>query len=434
MHKEPSNHIRTSQIVIRQHDKPFRGASYVCQISRRIKNATHYLIRNQKLQNGKPLSHSDADKWLKQNNSELYSKLPSAFAQRMTQIVGAEWKSYYEAHKGFAKHPVRYKAKPKPPRYSNKATTTYIGRNGFRVEGGTVYFASDVIQPIKTHYSFSQNWNAKVHETVLMEVRVVPKGSCYIIELIVDEAKLIAYGQFCPLLDKSRHAGIDLGIDNLMAIATNQPDIAPALVKGKGLKSINAWYNKRVAKLRSLGKYDHIIAVTNKRHRQIKDALHKSSCFIADYCLKHNIGMVVIGHNKGWKQDINIGKCNNQKFVAIPHTILINQLRYKLEAMGITVIVREESYTSKASALDNDYIPTRGDDVITIFSGKRVKRGLYKASSGQLINADLNAALNILRKGSGELVACRGLMNRPTVFYPIDSVSVRRERSLPLAA
>ena len=159
---DKSNHIRTSQIVIRQHDKPFRGASYVCQIARRIKNATHYLIRNEKMPNGKPLSHSDADKWLKQHNHELYNKLPSAFAQRMTQIAGAEWKSFYEAHKGFAKQPARYKAKPKPPRYANKATTIHIGRNGFRVDGGTVYFACDVIPPIKTHYSFTQNWNAKV--------------------------------------------------------------------------------------------------------------------------------------------------------------------------------------------------------------------------------------------------------------------------------
>lgn len=381
------------------------------------------------------MSHRDADVWLKQNNPELYRKLPSALAQRMTQIVGSEWKSFYESHKGFLRHPERYKAKPKPPRYANKATTTYVGRNGFRVADGVVYFANDVIQPVNTQYTFNQVWNSKVNDTVLMEVRVVPKGNCYVIELIVDESKLVADGQVCMLLDKSRHAGIDLGIDNLMAIATNQPDVKPALVKGKGLKSINAWYNKRVAQLRSSGKYGHIVAVTNKRQRRIKDALHKSSAFMVNYCLKHNIGTVAIGHNKGWKQNVNIGKRNNQKFVAIPHTILVNQLVYKLQAIGVNVIVREESYTSKASALDNDHIPTKGDDVIPIFSGKRVKRGLYKSSDGDLINADLNAALNIMRKESGELVACRGLMTRPTVFYPINRVNaVRREKFLPLAA
>lgn len=336
MQKAQSHHIRTSQVIVRKHDECFRDIAYVCQISRRIKNATHYLIRHEKKSNGKPFSHSDADKWLKTNNADLYKKLPSAIAQRTTQIAGQEWSSFFAAKKQFDKHPELFKARPKPPRYANKATTAYIGRNGFRVVEGVVYFAGDVIPPIKTQYSFNQDWNAKVSDTVLREVRFVPKGNCYIIELIVDEAELVTSGQYCPLLDKSRHAGIDLGIDNLMAIATNQPDIHPALVKGTGLKSINAWYNKRVAKLRSLGKYDHI--------------------------------------------------------------------------------------------------PTKGDDVIPTFSGRRVKRGLYKADSGQLINADINAALNILRKESGELVACRGLMDRPTVFYPIDRVTVRKGRSMPLAA
>jgi IS605 OrfB family transposase len=416
MSKAQSTQVRTSQIIVRKHDVHFRDIAYVCQIARRIKNATHYLIRHEKMPNGKPLSHADADKWLKANNAQLYKKLPSALSQRTTQIVGHEWNSFWEAKKQFNKHPDTFKARPKPPRYANKATTAYIGRNGFRVIEGVVHFASDVIAPVKTQYRFSQDWNANVNDTILKEVRFVPKGNCYVIECIVDEAKLVCDGQCCALLDKSRHAGIDLGIDNLMAIATNQPDIHPALVKGKGLKSINAGYNKRVSKLRRLGKYDHIQAVTNKRHRQIKDALHKASRWVADYCLTHNIGQVVIGHNKGWKQDINIGKRNNQKFVAIPHTILINQLRYKLEARGVNVIFREESYTSKASALDNDHIPTKGSDIVPIFSGKRVKRGLYKASNGQRINADINAALNILRKESGELVACRGLVNRPTVF------------------
>jgi IS605 OrfB family transposase len=427
-----SSHIRTSQIVMRQHDKQFRAVTYVCQIARRIKNATNYLIRHEKKPNGKPLSHSDADKWLKQNNIELYTKLPAAFAQRMTQIVGSEWKSFYEAHKGFAKQPVRYKAKTKPPRYANKATTTYIGRNGFKVENGTLFFANNIIPPIKTQFSFSQNWNAKIIDTIVREVRLVPKGNCFVIEIIYDESKAEKEGGFCLLLDKSRKAGIDLGINNLIAIATDQQGVRPALINGKALKSINASYNKRVAKLRSQGKYSHIQAVTNRRHRRIKDLLHRASNKVIDYCVENDIGTLVIGHNKNWKQDINIGKVNNQKFVNIPHSILISQIQYKCYKSGIEAIIQEESYTSKASALDNDHLPIYGEEsnnVSPLFSGKRTRRGLYKGKNG-ILNADVNGSLNILRKATGNALslACKGYVSNPITIELIPkSVVIRRE-------
>ena len=134
-----------------------------------------------------------------------------------------------------------------------------------------------------------------------------------------------------------------------------------------------------------------------------------------------------------WKQAINIGKVNNQKFVQIPHAILINQIEYKLRALGVTITIREESYTSKASALDNDDIPTykKDQDSITpLFTGKRIKRGLYKSSKG-LINADIYGALNILRKETGEDVshlACRGLVFCPTVIcFSKTKTTVKRE-------
>lgn len=121
-------------------------------------------------------------------------------------------------------------------------------------------------------------------------------------------------------------------------------------------------------------------------------------------CLEHDIGTLVIGHNPGWKQEVSIGKVNNQKFVSIPHAKLLEQIRYKAEAYGIQVIVREESYTSKASALDGDAIPNYDPKgrAKHAFSGRRIKRGLYKAACGLLVNADVNGALNILRKEIGD--------------------------------
>ena len=297
---------------------------------------------------------------------------------------------------------------------------------------GVIHFAGDTLPPIQTQFSFTQVWNALADDTVAKEVRIVPKGSCYAVELIYDITKLEEAGSYCRLLDNSRQAGIDLGIDNLMAIATNQHDIAPVLIKGTALKSINAWYNKRVAQLRSQEKFTHIVSISQKRNRRIKDATHKASAQVLDFCLRNNIGTLVIGHNKGWKQNVGIGKVNNQKFVAIPHAILIKQIQYKCKAVGISITVREESYTSKASALDLDFIPTRNQDenVKPLFSGKRTNRGLYKSTSG-IINADVNAALNILRKeyGDAAMPAVRGVVFTPVSYYPahVRSYDTRRE-------
>jgi IS605 OrfB family transposase len=300
---------------------------------------------------------------------------------------------------------------------------------------GTLYFASDVLPPIKTPFRFSQKWNASVGDTVALEVRIVPKGNFFVIEIIYNESKIVETGRFCRLLDTSRKAGIDLGINNLIALATDQPGVRPVLINGKALKSINAWYNKRVAKLRSQGKYAHILAVTNKRNRRIKDLLHRASSKVASYCLENNIGTLVIGYNKHWKQEVNIGRVNNQKFVGIPHATLMSQIQYKCHGLGIATVIQEESYTSKASALDNDALPVYGEkpkNVLPLFSGKRIRRGLYQSKHG-IINADINGALNILRKATGEALglACKGFVSNPIMMdlMPHKSIVIRRENA-----
>ena len=160
------------------------------------------------------------------------------------------------------------------------------------------------------------------------------------------------------------------------------------------------------------------MAKSIKRYNWINDHLHKVSRYIIKLCLKTDTGVIVIGKNKDWKQSIGIGKVNNQKFVSIPHAELINKIQYKAEEYGIEVIVREESYTSKASALDFDLIPTYGTDEDKTFSGRRVKRGLYRASTGQLLNADVNGALNVIRKEFGD-ARLRGLFDSGCVFQPM---------------
>ena len=177
------------------------------------------------------------------------------------------------------------------------------------------------------------------------------------------------------------------------------------IVNGKPLKSINQYFNKKYSQLKSkqnLSVSWRMQRLSNKRNNKITDYLHKASRYIVNQLVSKGVTDLVIGHNKGWKQDINMGKVNNQNFVSIPFNRLIEMVSYKCELSEIRVYLQEESYTSKASFLDLDQIPTfdatKVDLVKHKFSGKRVKRGLYKSRDKSLINADVNGSLNIMRK------------------------------------
>jgi IS605 OrfB family transposase len=199
-------------------------------------------------------------------------------------------------------------------------------------------------------------------------------------------------------------ASIDLGLNNLVALTSNQPGFVPVLINGRPLKSINQFYNKRKAQLQSQLKGNRqtsprIQRLTRCRHQKVDNYLH-SSRQIINLLASQKIGTLVIGKNAQWKNEINLGKKTNQNFVSIPHARLIEMLKYKAELMGIKVMEQEESYTSKSNFLNLDPIPVYGNigtQDIT-FSGSRIKRGLYKTSSGRLINADVNGSYNILRK------------------------------------
>ncbi len=174
---------------------------------------------------------------------------------------------------------------------------------------------------------------------------------------------------------------------------------SPIVINGKSIKALNQYFNKRKSRLQSI--YDKIGVKIGKRQqrmflkrkRQIKDRLHKSSRFVIDWCLQHNIDTLVVGYNQTWKQNINIGKRNNQHFVNIPFFMLIKQLEYKCEDEGIQFITTDENYTSKCSFLDNEPIQKHSK-----YLGRRIKRGMFQSSTGTLINADVNGAYNIMKK------------------------------------
>src|SRR5216684_6856854 len=212
----------------------------------------------------------------------------------------------------------------------------------------------------------------------------------------------------CPVL-RGRDGGNTILLpDNLVALTSNKPAFRAVVVNGRPVKSTNQFYNKRKAELQQklghTGTTKHMEHMTNKRNRRIDHYMHTTSRYIIDLLVQEGIGVVVIGKNDGWKNEIEMGKRNNQHFVQIPHARFIQMLTYKAELVGISVKITEESYTSKASFLDRDPLPIRntGNGKHT-FSGKRVERGLYRASGKRYINADINGAGNIIRKGATRL-------------------------------
>lgn len=412
--------LRTERILIKPSDQNFRAVARLCREAKTIYNCASYLMR-QSLFDGKMIPWAAADKILKSEFSghPAYSKIPNAMSQAIIKKLGDDWRGYFSALSEWKKSPEKFKAKPKMPGYARNSKTAIMPFQHMSCVGSKIQFPKKTgISPIPVNCCKNQKLKAKDGEQVILEVRFVPHGSCYWLE-VVYRLKSTNNDKKVVLLDKKKHLGIDLGINNLATIVSDQPGFVPVLINGKVVKSVNHLYNKDAAKLRSNGHKKLIEAKSVKRYCWINDHFHKASRLVIQTCLDHDIGTLVIGHNPDWKQEVNIGKVNNQKFVSIPHAKLIEQIRYKADEYGISVIVREESYTSKASALDLDPVPnhTKFGGKTHHFSGKRVKRGLYRAGNGVEINADINGALNILRKEIGDnflkVVADEGLVFRP---------------------
>ena len=229
--------------------------------------------------------------------------------------------------------------------------------------------------------------------TRIKEVRIVPLGVCYKIELVYEKEETDLK------LSKSNIVCVDLGLNNLIT-AVNNKGLKPFVVKGKVVKSINQYYNKQLAHYRSVERLKGNFSDTKRiqklhltRNNKIRDIFHKLSRALVEYSIENDIGTIIIGYNEGWKQNVNLGKKTNQKFVQVPFSTLVQKIKYKATLVGITTLLQEESYTSKCSFLDREPIEKRDS-----YEGKRISRGLFKSSNGTIINADVNASYNIMRK------------------------------------
>lgn len=371
--------IKRTETIYLKYDNQL---SYLCHISKNLYNEGNYLIRQEFINNGKWLRYKDLDKQLKDNKN--YKYLPTQTSQQILKLLEKNWKSFFKSIKDWKKNPDKYNGKPNLPKYKNKNGEYLLifTNQQCKIKDGILKFPKLLNLQIKT----------RLNNVKLNQVRIIPMGVGYRCEIIYEkETKELN-------LNKDNVAGIDLGIDNIVTVANNIGQ-KPIVIKGGIVKSINQYFNKRLADLKSF--YDKInIQMTNKikklyhkRNLKMNDFFHKTSKNVIDYCIKNDIGTLIIGYNKQWKTECNIGKMNNQKFVQIPYFKLINQLKYKAEEVGINTIEQEESYTSKCSFLDDEPIQRKDE-----YCGKRIKRGLFKSLDGTVINADLNGAYNIIKK------------------------------------
>jgi putative transposase len=400
------------QHVIQKTDGRYAAIDAAAFASKNLYNAALYEIRQAFIFNQTYLNYSQMDK--RMQSHEAYQALPSKVAQQVLRLLEKNWKSFFEALAEWKEHPEKFKARPRLPGYLDKTA----GRNVLiytmqAVSRSKRTLGRRIIQPS----GLSIQVKTLQDPEVIAQVRVVPQAGFYVVEVVYKPAPKGSG------VDADLIAGIDVGMNNLAALTSNKPGFVPILVNGRGIKSTNQYYNKRRAQLqKSLGhpgSTKRMQSLTNQRNRRIEHDLHHASRFLIDILVADGIGTLVIGKNDGWKQDANLGTRTNQNFVQIPHARFLQMLTYKAKRVGIRVILTEESYTSQASFLDRDPLPTykKDDPTVYQFSGKRIKRGLYRASDGRLINADLNGSGNIVRKVAPDAFALEGVEDGKSRFH-----------------
>lgn len=344
------------------------------------------------------VSYGFLDCLFKVIEQENYRSLPTQSSQGIMRLLFQNWNSFFASLKEYRVNPSKFKGKPRIPKYIKTNVKDVVFTNQDCVIKKQKY--------LKFPLTSLQLNIGKIgcNEGRLKQVRVIPQYGHFVVEM-VQEMTFETQNDF----NLDSFMAIDLGLNNLATIVTNT-GMKPVLIKGQMIKSINQYYNKMKAYFMGIlrhGKEANEGPFTSKRlerlHQtrflKIKDLFHKTSYHIVQLALQEKVGTIIIGKNQGWKQEIEIGKQNNQAFCHVPHQLLINMITYKAEQYGMKVDVREESYTSQASFLDQDEIPTYGENnQEKEFSGKRISRGLYRSAKGRLINADVNGGGNILRK------------------------------------
>ena len=401
----------TEKEIIYSTDERFDLIKELCHLSKNLYNACLYDVRQYyfETKSYRPWKLQKSI-FIKNDNPDYYA-LQSNLAGEVFKQVGEQFISFFNN---------KSNKKKKIPKYKDKNGYNLVVFPKLAISKQIEF---DETKQIYTYTLCKRNYNLKIKST---------QSNVKMVKFVYDEVndlikcfKIYEVEQPKLKKDNSRYFSIDPGLNNIVSIYNNI-GIRPLLYNGRPIKSINQYYNKTNAKLRSelpasIKSSKRLKQLSFKRNNKIGYEMHKISTHIINEAVKNNISKIIIGNNVGWKNGINIGRRNNQNFVNIPHTKLFNQLLYKGLLNGIEVIFTEESYTSKASFFDKDELPVYNENDNYKFSGRRIYRGLYKDSKGNLWNADLNGGGNIMRKVSDRaaykgIIKTKELMKRPILI------------------
>lgn len=387
----------------------------MCEVSKNLYNQALYIIRQELKDNDRFIFYKEIEERMKTvTNLEggiNYRLMPKTqCAQQCLKILDKNMKSYVRSIKDWSKHPEKYNGKPGLPKYKKKLNQLIFTAQSCQIRDGRLILTKNLSIEIPQ----CEKYGDKLVDFQQVRINPVLDGTYFDIEIIYIDSET-DNGE----LYMDRFASIDLGLNNFATMVDTEGNTV--IYNGRQMKSINQWYNKEKARLQEeLSKNDArrrtslgIRALTRKRNDRINDIMHKISRDIVRRLVRNRIGTLIVGHNKEWKDSINIGSVNNQNFVSIPHSKFISLLAYKCGMVGINVVTTEESYTSKCDALAMEEI--RRHDT---YLGKRKKRGLFQSSVGKLINADVNGALNIMRKVVGDSPV-RRIVDRGRLFRPV---------------
>jgi putative transposase len=352
------------------------------------------------------LNYNALDAIFKHADNPVYRKMYSLVAQATVRKLADDWKGYFAASRDYKQDPAKYLGKPRMPGYSRQYATAAFNNQASRLlmKNGMAYilFKGNEQNPL----CIGKAEDFRDAKYVRSEIKPTVLG--FEVCVTVEDGAAVPKEPEHP----ERMVGIDIGLDNLAAV-TNNFGAAPLIIRGGMAKSMNQYYNKQTASLRSIllrgnenSKGVHMpltnqmAGISRDRQNAFRDMFYKCAWQIVRFAKENHADVIVVGYNPLQKQEIDLGKKTNQAFVSIPYAAFRSCLTSTAAKEGIPVVLQEESYTSKASILDMDKIPTyrKNQKSDYIFSGQRIKRGCYRSKDGILLNADINAAANIIRK------------------------------------